>query len=71
MLKTSDKNQKKLTVPASDEVGKVMDIWSIVAVILERKVAIVVIFRYWVAALSLSFDRNCGNASRFIINIPP
>ena len=61
-LKTSDRNQKKLTTLPSTVLESGSENWRVVAVTLEKKVAIVVIFTYRVAALSFSSARKVGSA---------
>ena len=61
-LNTSDRNQKKFTIFSKPEGLSEIDIWRVVAVTLEKNVAIVVIFTYRVVALSFSSARNCGRA---------
>ena len=64
-LNTSDMNQNKFTtshtvLPAFMD----KDVWRAVAVTLEKNVAIVVILRYRVVALSFSSARNIGSAEK-------
>ena len=61
-LKTSDKNQKKLTTLPNGVVESVSENWRVVVVTLEKKVAMVVIFTYRVVALSFSSARKVGRA---------
>ena len=61
-LNTSDRNQKKFTTFSRSEGLSEIDICRVVAVTLEKNVAIVVIFTYRVVALSFSSARNCGRA---------
>ena len=61
-LNTSDRNQKKFTIFSKPEGLSEIDIWRVVAVTLEKNVAIVVMFKYPVVALSFSSARNCGRA---------
>ena len=62
-LKISDTNQKKLTASLDSEGGYDIDIWRVVAVTLEKNVAIVVIWICRVVSLSFSSARNVGSAS--------
>ena len=69
-LNTSDMNQNKLTtshtvLPAFMD----KDVWRAVAVTLEKNVAIVVILRYRVVALSFSSARNIGSAEKSRIRL--
>ena len=64
-LNTSDMNQNKFTtshtaLPAFID----KDVWRPVAVTLEKNVAIVVMLRYRVVALSFSSARNIGSAEK-------
>ena len=61
-LKTSDRNQKRLTTLPNGVFESGSENWRVVAVTLEKKVAIVVIFTYRVAALSFSSARKVGSA---------
>ena len=61
-LKTNDKNQNKLTTLPNGVFESGSEYWRVVAVTLEKKVAIVVIFTYRVVALSFSSARNAGRA---------
>lgn len=66
-LKTSDENQKRFTKPRREEAGSEGGgeyvNWSVVAVTLEKKVAIVVMLMYRVVSLSISLARKIGKAS--------
>ena len=69
-LNTSDMNQNKFTtfhtvLPAF----MVKDVWRTVAVTLEKNVAIVVMLRYRVVALSFSSARNIGSAEKSRIRL--
>lgn len=60
-LKTREINQKKFTIFHNWELWAMdVDIWRVVAVTLEKKVAIVVMFTYRVVALSFSSAKNVG-----------
>ena len=63
-LNINERNQKKFTTLPNVvlEVGN--ENWSVVAVTLEKKVAIVVILTYRIVALSFSSARNAGRAER-------
>ena len=62
-LNTSDMNQKKFTMSHRlDWMGAEIVIWRVVAVTLEKNVAIVVMLTYRVVALSFSSIRNIGRA---------
>ena len=61
-LNTSDMNQKKFTAFHRDDCVKEIDICRVVAVTLEKNVAIVVMFTYRVVALSFSSARNIGRS---------
>lgn len=63
-LNTSDINQKKFTDAASDEPVFCNEYWRVVAVTLEKNVAMVVMFIYRVVALSFSSVSMNGNAMR-------
>ena len=65
-LKTNDKNQKKFTVPPNDVLESGSENWRVVAVTLEKKVAIAVILTYLVVALSFSSARNVGKAKKYL-----
>ena len=70
-LNTSDMNQKRFTMSHRlDWMGAEIVIWRVVAVTLEKNVAIVVMFRYRVVALSFSSARNVGRAMKQIIYCP-
>ena len=66
-ITVSDINQKKFTL-AHNMGGSVIeiDIWRVVAVTLEKNVAIVVMLTYRVVALSFSSARNMGRAIMII-----
>ena len=61
-LKTSDRNQKRLTTLPNGVFESGSENWRVVAVTLEKKVAIVVILTYRVVTLSFSSARNNGSA---------
>ena len=61
-LKTNDKNQNKLTTLPNGVFESGSENWRVVAVTLEKKVAMVVIFTYRVVALSFSSARKAGRA---------
>lgn len=61
-LNTSEMNQNRLTIPPKGELPCVYVNCRVVAVTLEKKVAIVVILTYRVVALSFSSDMNFGKA---------
>ena len=61
-LNTRDINQKKFTTFHREDCVKEIDICRVVAVTLEKNVAIVVMFTYRVVALSFSSARNIGRA---------
>ena len=61
-LKTSDRNQKKLTTLPNGVFESGSENWRVVAVTLEKNVAMVVIFTYRVVSLSFSSARNDGKA---------
>ena len=63
-LNINERNQKKFTILPNVvfEVGN--ENWSVVAVTLEKKVAIVVILAYRIVALSFSSAKNAGRAER-------
>ena len=63
-LKTSDRNQKRLTTLPNGVFESGSENWRVVAVTLEKKVAIVVIFTYRVVALSFSSARKVGKAGK-------
>ena len=69
-LNTSDRNQKKFTTFSRSEGLSEIDICRVVAVTLEKNVAIVVIFTYRVVALSFSSARNCGRATIQLYDLP-
>ena len=69
-LNTSEMNQKKFTAFHRVEWVMDIDIWSVVAVTLEKNVAIVVMFTYRVVALSFSSARNVGRAMKRIMCCP-
>lgn len=50
----SERNQKRFTIPPKAECDCVMEIWRVVAVTLEKKVAMVVMLTYRVVAASIS-----------------
>lgn len=61
-LKTNDRNQKKLTTLPNMVLEFGSENWSVVAVTLEKKVAMVVILTYRMVALSFSSARKVGKA---------
>ena len=63
-LNTKDKNQKKLTTAPNGVPESGSENWRVVAVTLEKKVAIVVMFTYRVVALSFSSARTAGRAEK-------
>ena len=64
-LNTSDMNQHKFTTFHTVLSGFIAkDVWRTVAVTLEKNVAIVVMLRYRVVALSFSSARNIGSAEK-------
>ena len=69
-LNTREMNQKKFTAFHRVEWVIEIDIWRVVAVTLEKNVAIVVMFTYRVVALSFSSARNVGRAMKQIMCCP-
>lgn len=67
-LKTSERNQKKLTIPLSgsdDSSSSLLKVnWSVVAVTLEKNVAIVVMLTNRVVSRSFSFAKKVGKANK-------
>ena len=61
-LKSNDKSQKKLTMLPNGVFESGSENCRVVAVTLEKKVAMVVIFTYRVVVLSFSSARNVGRA---------
>ena len=61
-LKTNDMNQKKLTMLPNGVCESGRENWRVVAVTLEKNVAIVVILMYRVVALSFSSAKKVGRA---------
>ena len=65
-LNTIDRNQKKFTIFQSGEFGSInIEVCRVVAVTLEKNVAIVVMLTYRVVSLSFSSARNVGKARMF------
>lgn len=72
-LNTSDNNQKRLTTPLRELDGTASVSayvnWSVVAVTLEKNVAIVVKLTYRVVSLSIWSTRNFGRADSTLDNV--
>lgn len=70
-LKTNDINQKRFTRPPSSVSVLWNEYWSVDAVTLEKKVAIVVIFTYRFVAFSSSEEMKVGKTKTNIHNLHP
>ena len=70
-LKTNDNSQKKLTTLPNDVFESGSENCRVVAVTLEKNVAMVVIFTYRVVALSFSSARNVGRAKEGCVSSGP